>query len=258
MFARIPFSPPPKFPPIRPPQPQSSTASPSPMKIMLIGSNRSPRSSRLAPGFTLIELLVVITILGILMGLAVGGTGAIKEQARTAQAKNDCTGLAVAVKAFFTDYSRYPIPADNTSDLFVDPSGGAGGGDSGKDQSSQASNKMVMDVLTAAESVINPRGTVYYEAKRASNSASSSSSSSGQGSSSASSSGTGPRGGLWNGSMYDPWGYTYGFAFDGDYDGKLVYSGGALKDLDDNARVIGGGAGVFSLGPRQKKSIYSW
>ena len=180
-------------------------------------------------GFTLIELLVVISILGVLMSLAVGGTGAIKEQARTAQAKNDCTGMAVAIKAFYTDYSRYPISAENASDLFMEPIQEATG------------NKAVMDVLTAAESVINPRGTVYFDAKAASNPE-----------------GNRPRGGIWNGGMFDPWGYTYGFAFDGDYDGKLVYPGGAMKDLSENARIIGGGAGVFSLGPKQKKPVYSW
>jgi prepilin-type N-terminal cleavage/methylation domain-containing protein len=45
-------------------------------------------------GFTLIELLVVITILGILMSLAVSGSGAIRNQARSAQARNDCTSLS--------------------------------------------------------------------------------------------------------------------------------------------------------------------
>lgn len=189
----------------------------------------SDRFLRPGSGFTLIELLVVISILGVLMSLAVGGTGAIKEQARTAQAKNDCTGMAVAIKAFYTDYSRYPISAENTADFFLEPTQDPSG------------NKSVMDVLTAAESVINPRGTVYYEAKAASNAA-----------------GSSPRGGLWNGSMFDPWGYTYGFGFDGDYDGKLVYPGGAMKELSDNAKIIGGGAGVFSLGPKQKKPVYSW
>lgn len=181
--------------------------------------------------FTLIELLVVISILGVLMGLAVGGTGAIKEQARTAQAKNDCTGMAVAVKAFYTDYSRYPISSEKAEDTFLEAA---------KDESG---NKSVMDVLTAAESTLNPRGTIYFEAKSAKASTDS---------------GTGPKGGLWKGGMFDPWGWTYGFAFDGDYDGKLMYTGTGLKDLDENSKTISGGAGVFSLGAKQKKSVYSW
>lgn len=165
------------------------------------------------------------------MGLAVGGTGAIKEQTRTAQAKNDCTGMAVAVKAFYTDYSRYPISAEKAEDTFLEAA---------KDESG---NKSVLDVLTAAESTLNPRGTIYFEAKTAKVSTES---------------GTVPKGGLWKGGMFDPWGWTYGFAFDGDYDGKLIYTGTGLKDLDENAKTISGGAGVFSLGSKQKKSVYSW
>ena len=71
-------------------------------------SRRDPSSSRSVNGFTLIELLVVITILGILMSLGVSGASAIRNQAKNAQARNDCAGLSTAIKAFYSDYSRYP------------------------------------------------------------------------------------------------------------------------------------------------------
>lgn len=181
-------------------------------------------------GFTLIELLVVITILGILMSMAVGGTSAIKEQSRSAQARTDVTGVAIAIKAFYNDYSRYPVPGTKTDDTPFEPQKGAEG------------NKEVLNILVGADTTLNPRGQVYYEGKSAK---------------------AGKDGGPINGlskegGLFDPWGFTYGILVDGDYDQKLKYDGAAMKDLDDTARIVSGGAGVFSLGPKQKKPILSW
>ncbi len=182
-------------------------------------------------GFTLIELLVVITILGILMSLAVNGAGAIRSQARTAQARNDCTGLSTAIRAFYTDYSRYPVAISKKDDAPYE----AGTDDAG--------NSEVLKALTAKDTDINPRGVVYYENKTARKSSTG-----------------GWTGGLsTEGALYDPWGYTYGICVDGDYDGSLKYSGKTLKfyaatpgDTDDAVWTpISGGVGVFSLGKDQ-------
>jgi len=190
-------------------------------------NSRTLGSARAA--FTLIELLVVITILGILMSMAVGGTSAVKNQARKAQAQNDCTGLVVAIKAFYTDYSRYPVPATKTDDVPYEPTRGPEG------------NKDVVEVLTAVDAVINPRGVVYYEAKTAKQ---------GTGGSRVS--------GISNGGMFDPWGFTYGIMVDADYDGRLIYSGPSLNKLEQDAKVVQGGVGVFSLGDKQKNPLTSW
>ena len=191
----------------------------------------SPR--RHHAGFTLIELLVVITILGILMSLGVSGAGAVRNQARTAQARNDCTGLSTAIKSFYTDYSRYPVPAskrdDNPYEAAKDSSG----------------NSEVVGALLATDTAVNPRGVVYYENKSAKAGASG-----------------GPTGGISNRGMFDPWGYTYGICVDGDLDGSLKYGGQALKyysatpgDVpDDRWTPIPGGVGVFSLGKDQCSS----
>jgi prepilin-type N-terminal cleavage/methylation domain-containing protein len=77
------------------------------------------RSSRRPPpppfGFTLVELLVVISIIAILMGLLFPTVNAVKNQAKKVQAKNDVTQLVVAVKAYYTEYGKYPLPTGSNS-----------------------------------------------------------------------------------------------------------------------------------------------
>jgi general secretion pathway protein G len=194
--------------------------------------NKTPSSPTLrrSSGFTLIELLVVITILGILMSLGVSGAGAVRNQARTSQARNDCAGLATAIRSFYTDYSRYPVPTNKKDDTPYEPASDSSG------------NKDVVGALLAADAAVNPRGVVYYENKSAKMGAS----------------GT-PTGGIWQSAVFDPWGFTYGICVDGDYDGSLKYSGQSLKYYvsspgdtpDDQWTPIPGGAGVFSLGKDQ-------
>jgi prepilin-type N-terminal cleavage/methylation domain-containing protein len=181
-------------------------------------------------GFTLIELLVVITILGILMSLGVSGAGAVRSQARTAQARNDCAGMSTAIRSFYTDYSRYPVSLSKKDDApyeaLADPSG----------------NAEVVGALLATDATLNPRAVVYYENKGAKLGASGN-----------------PTGGIWKGAVFDPWGYTYGICVDGDYDGTLKYSGQTLKYYssapgdtpDERWTPIAGGSGVFSLGKDQ-------
>ncbi|MEI8312777.1 MAG: type II secretion system protein [Verrucomicrobiota bacterium] len=60
-------------------------------------------------GFTLIELLVVIAIIGILMALLFPAFTGVMEAARRAKAKNDLVQLAIAIKAYQTEYGKLPI-----------------------------------------------------------------------------------------------------------------------------------------------------
>jgi prepilin-type N-terminal cleavage/methylation domain-containing protein len=192
-----------------------------------IPSRRFHSSSRPFNGFTLIELLVVITILGILMSLGVSGASAIRNQAKNAQARNDCAGLSTAIKAFYSDYSRYPTA--RREDVTVEPSSTAPG------------NSEVIGALTATDATLNPRQVMYYENKTAKKSKT----------------GAGYTGGLAEGSLFDPWGKTYGVLMDGDFDGKLQYNGATLN-LPEDAKSISGGVGVFSLGNDRDKGILSW
>lgn len=179
--------------------------------------------------FTLVELLVVITILGILMSLAVSGAGAIRNQARSAQARNDCTGVATAIRSFYTDYSRYPVSlskSDNEPYEAIQDSSG---------------NSEVIKALIASDSTINPRGIVYYEGKTAkliNNSWA---------------------GGVHDGGLFDPWGYTFGICINVQSSAGFRYSGKALTyylskkgDVSDDLwQPIPSGVGVFSLGKDQ-------
>jgi len=65
-------------------------------------------------GFTLIELLVVIAIIAILIGMLFPAFSAVQNQARRTQAKNDLTQIVTAVNAFYTEYGKYPLVADDT------------------------------------------------------------------------------------------------------------------------------------------------
>src|SRR5438094_1012568 len=71
-------------------------------------------SSRNIAAFTLIELLVVIAIIIILAGLLFAGLRGAQEQARRTQAKNDLTQIVTAVNAFYTEYGKYPLVANDT------------------------------------------------------------------------------------------------------------------------------------------------
>jgi prepilin-type N-terminal cleavage/methylation domain-containing protein len=64
--------------------------------------------------FTLIELLVVIAIIIILAGLLYPAYNAVQSQAKRTQAKNDLTQIVNAVNAYYTEYGKYPLVADDT------------------------------------------------------------------------------------------------------------------------------------------------
>lgn len=188
------------------------------------------RSGARPQGFTLIELLVVITILGVLMGLGFSGVSAIRQQAKNAQARSDCVALSGAILNFYGEYNRYPTARQE--DAIYEPGQDATGG-----------NAEVIKVLTAQDAVLNPRQVVYYDGKNAKRSKST---------------GKYEAGLSPEGAVFDPWGNTYGILMDANYDGKLTYSGGILKEMSEENRRVSGGAGVFSLGKDSSKGILSW
>src|SRR4051812_43446348 len=81
--------------------------SPSLSHSTLPFARRSPALSRSA-AFTLIELLTVIAIIAILMGILFPVINNVKENAKKVQAKNDVTQIVTAVKAYYTEYGKYP------------------------------------------------------------------------------------------------------------------------------------------------------
>ena len=80
-------------------------------------------NSKFRRAFTLIELLVVIAVIAILIGLLFPAFQGVQDQAKRTPAKNDLTQIVTAVNAFYTEYGKYPVVADDTqiavtADLF--------------------------------------------------------------------------------------------------------------------------------------------
>jgi prepilin-type N-terminal cleavage/methylation domain-containing protein len=145
---------------------------------------RSP--CRHTAAFTLIELLVVIAIIAILIGLLFPAFKAVQNQARQTQAKNDLTQIVNAVNAFYTEYGKYPLATDDS--IITD-------------------NHLLMNVLRAQDSTINPRQIVFISPPFVKNDAAGSRRS-----------GISPT----DGQYYDPFGTPYKLRIDGDYNNQLA------------------------------------
>jgi prepilin-type N-terminal cleavage/methylation domain-containing protein len=65
-------------------------------------------NARRLRAFTLIELLVVIAIIAILAGLLLPALATVKLKAKITQAKTEMKNLETAIKAYETEYHRYP------------------------------------------------------------------------------------------------------------------------------------------------------
>lgn len=189
-------------------------------------------------GFTLIELLVVIAIITILMGLLFPVVNSVKEQARKVQAKNDLTQIVNAVKAYYTEYGKYPndVPAITGSNDIPAYVGSA--------------NSALIDVLrnntastaTAAAggnlvSTLNPRQIVFLEAPTVKDENS-------------------PKSGVTTtkapiGVWYDPWGTAYNFAIDSNYDNQILKA--THLYTDPSFAIINTGAIGWSYGKDKKQ-----
>ena len=73
------------------------------MKIPRIHTTRS--------AFTLLELLVVISIIAVLASLSFPAITGVMVNARKAQARNDMSQIASAIKLYYTEYGKYPAGA---------------------------------------------------------------------------------------------------------------------------------------------------
>ncbi len=72
--------------------------------------------------FTLVELLVVIAIVAILAGILLPVIAKSKTKAKVATARFSIKDLDAAIKAYRTDYQRFPIPASYPRNMFGDSS----------------------------------------------------------------------------------------------------------------------------------------
>ncbi|MCE9608987.1 MAG: type II secretion system protein [Chthoniobacter sp.] len=180
------------------------------------------------PAFTLVELLTVIAIIAILMALLFPLFIIIMDRVRKAEATAACTDTVTAVRAFHTDYGKYPsalatAPATLADVIVGDTVGGAAAG-----------NENLFNTLRAISTgtntghVLNPRKVTYIEGRNAKSS-------------------TAPKSGFASsGAYYDPWGAQYCVALDADADNQLT----TLPYADFNGAIKGPrfGIGAYSLG----------
>ncbi len=149
----------------------------------------TPKTSRSA--FTLVELLTVIAIIAVLMGILFPTIGAAIESAKKTQAKNDELQIVNAVKAYYTEYGKYPTAS--TSDTEV------------ADTGPLLSELRIPSGFTPT---MNPRKIVFLEVPDAKN----------YGQANKEKSGISKLSGKW----LDPWGNPYKVMLDADYDNKLA------------------------------------
>jgi len=189
--------------------------------------NSRPQTPRRSLAFTLVELLTVIAIIAILMGLLFPAIGIVKDQARKAEAKTACAGIVAAVKAYNTEYGKYPVAdAASTADLKVGGSESALNSDLFYILRARAQGKNQTPAHT-----YNPRRISFFEAKSAT---------------APSSNPSAFKGGIADttGVFFDPWGGAYGVVIDADYnnevDVKLQYS--------DFSNPVQTGCAAYSMG----------
>jgi prepilin-type N-terminal cleavage/methylation domain-containing protein len=186
--------------------------------------------------FTLIELLVVIAIITILMGLLFPVVQAVKDQANKVKAKNDVTQMANAIKAYYTEYSKYPIGSGTGAITPADVSF----------IGTSTPNSSVIDVLrnnttNSTVQLLNPRQIVFLEVPPVKDEAAPKSGL-------ATLSTKGPIG-IW----YDPWGVPYNIAIDGNYDNKILNGASTGHPYSDtNFSTVNSGVLVWSYGKDKK------
>jgi len=193
--------------------------------------NSHPQPRLTAAAFTLIELLTVITIIAILMGLLFPAINIAKDQANKAKAKAAVTGIAAAVKQYYTEYGKYPIGASTIT------------GDVTFGDKAANTNQLLFDILTnypdqgsGKPNTYNPRGIPYFEGKQASD----------PGAPRDGFTPTGASGSYTVRSFLDPWGTEYRVVLDNDYDNQIT----TLPYTDFGAATTGPrtGVAVYSLG----------
>lgn len=154
----------------------------------------TPKIHRPTTAFTLVELLTVIAIIAVLMGILFPTINSAIEAAKKSQAKNDALQIVNAVKAYYTEYGKYPVV---TADGKI---------------TSSADNAKLIKILRAKETdatLQNPRKIVFLEVPDAKNLGTAAKERAGIGN---------------NGQFLDPWGTAAGFyyiSFDHDYNNEV-------------------------------------
>ena len=107
------------------------------------------RHDGLARGFTLIELLVVVTIIGLMAAILIPAISKALSSAKRARALSQIRDLDGAVKRYFAEYGKMPVPA-----------GDNGGVDKLYEGAFQAD---VIEILISVNTNLNPKKIVFLD-----------------------------------------------------------------------------------------------
>lgn len=104
---------------IQPPVQASSSPSGYLRLRLPLYTRQTPRAAGrcAAAAFTLIELLVVVAIIAVLASLGFGAVQGALKSAKRAQARNDVSQLASAVKSYLLEYGRLPETGNEVAAL---------------------------------------------------------------------------------------------------------------------------------------------
>ena len=177
--------------------------------MILVSRRRDYRSA-----FTLIELLVVVSIIIILLGLLFPAFRGVQDQAKKLQTKNDLTQIITGVNAFYTEYGKYPLPANQ----------------GGESYTYAANNDQLFNALRGNDGTQNPRSVPFMNIPVVKDF-------------------TQPRGGIGSdGRYYDPYGMPYSIRIEANYNNKIdnPYQNAGFGTLDL-------GAIAYSSGKDKKK-----
>lgn len=199
---------------------------------------------------------LVTGYLGIFFSLLPHSGGTARDQARKAEAKTAVAGITAALKAYYTEYGKYPLDdldeRSGKSDILFGVTEGF--------SNARLFNLLRYNTSSPETAKYNPRGIVFFDGRTVSDPAQ-------------------PRSGFIPdsanaanaGAFFDPWGNEYRIAIDANYDNiisNLPYTdfqnanaphlGVAVFSLGKDGRPGKNGDNTFKTGSDQSDDIISW